>query len=1395
MKKIRKQTTLLVIIVVLALFLCGTVSAADSHGGESVTTNITKVSTVNTPKIAFVTSYPNEIAVMDKVANNSSIKNKVNVTSYSGKTSDKLNYDLSNQKVIVLRTLAAPVVEGLKDTVIKAKNNGAYVIAIGDSVAAYNLHNVDLSDPKYSDIAKYLDYPSEENFQRLISFLGVKFCNCSFEVSPPVTRPVEGIYHPDSPEIFANLNDYLKWYSSTGKYHSSNPTVGIITSKYTDMARDSPLLDALVRSFESKNVNVIIGTYVSANPHSIEYFMKNSKSVIDALIVISMGANLNSVNQSKGIEDLKKLNVTVLDGVRLFTSSVEDWESSPYGVPPDELYQIAFAEMDGIIEPIVISGKNINPGTGLQYNKPIDYQIAWLTERTISWMKLHRMSNWDKKIVIPYYSEGGGKANVGADIDYYLDTPASLAKLLAELKKRGYNVGNGPLPTASELAKLMASVGSNVGTWAPGELEKRVKNGSVILIPESVYLQWFKELPADKQQEMIKQWGLPPGKLMVYGNQTGKYIVIPKIQFGNILLAPEPVWGWLQDNSTLYSTSSMPPTHQCLAFYLWMNKQYNADAVFSIFSIVELMPGKQVGLSAKDWAAILMQDMPMIHVLPMDAEGIFDRRRANMLIIDFMTPTIVPSGLYGDLANLVQDISLYNQATDATLKKGYKNDIIKKCKALGLDKDLNINIGSISKNNSSFEEFLGLLSMYLQDLKTTYMPYGSHTLGEPPTGDSLVAMVEAMLGNDFKNKVSAINSSEGVTTKLLKAVLLSNLSPTAAQNKILGKVSSDVTEYLNLALDYAKMINVSSSEIYQILGALDGKYILPGSNGDPVRNPDALPTGRNLYTFDSRKVPTEQAWNIGKDLAKQLLAQQLKKTGKYPQKISFVLWSVETSRHEGVMESEIFYLLGVKPVWDSKGRVKDVELISSAELGRPRIDVVIIVSGLYRDMYSNLVKLIDKAVRLAAQANDTAYPNYIKQHSDALYKSLLKEGYSESEARILSMSRVFSAPPGAYSPGIQEVIPASDTWEDTDKIADMYLDRMSYVYGNDSWGIHATDLFKKNLNGVEICEFSRTSNVYGVLDHPMVAAYLGGLSLAIERVSGKRPEVYINNLRDLDNPKIETLSQFLNRDLLTRYFNPKWIEGMMEHGQDGTRYMDAFVEDLWMWDVTSPDLITEDMWNKVYDTYILDKNNLGLKEFFDTNNPYAKQSILARMVEAIRKGNWHPSEAVKTELANEFINSVIKYGVTCCHHTCANVELNNLMIMASSLSMEQLKQFAEVFKSATGKSLSMGSKGATPQQNSARSDNGGPTVHGASSVGEKYSTGNSVSDAKSQNEASQSQGSEVSQRSYEVTQSNPSSGQSNTPIAAVVGVILLICLVGAGYFRADILRWWGRFKK
>ncbi|WP_321430824.1 cobaltochelatase subunit CobN [uncultured Methanolobus sp.] len=1236
------------------------------------------------PKICYVLSRPYAVTLMQNVADDLEISSQMNVSVYLGTSYADLSFDLSDQDLVVLRNLDAYVIDSITPTVNEAKTNGAEIVSIGETLQTYGFHTVNTSDPEYSDIEVYQEYSSEENFKGLTTFLGVKLFNLNYTITEPVERPVYGIYHPLAPQIYENLSDYLDWYISTGTYDPETPTIAIITTSYKRVERDMPLLDPLVEEIEGKGYNAIVTTYAYADDKSLSYLMQDNKSIADAAIVISRGSRLHYKDNAQGIADLETLNITMLNGARLFSGvSVEEWEESIKGVPPAQQYQVAYAELDGIIEPIVISGKAIDEATNIEYNQPIDYQIEWLVDRTISWAELHEKDNSGKKVVIPYYNPEGGKADVGADIDYYLDAQASLANLLEAMKERGYDVGTEPLPDASELADMMVKRGHNVGSWAPGELNSMVENGTVILIPESQYMGWFDELSQEKQDEMTDMWGEAPGNIMVYENETGKYLVIPVLEFGNVLLAPDPQHGWSSSEKAMYNNGSYPPTHQCFAFYKYMAREYDADALFTIFSSVELMPGKECGLSAKDWGALLLEDMPHIHVLPMDAEGVFDRRRANMLVIDFMTPTIVPSGLYGDLANLQDEITLFKQATDSAVLENYRKSILNQTRSLSLDNDLAVDLDSIEGNTTQTDEFIDELSDYLYEIKTAYMPYGSHILGEVPEGESLVMLIKSMLGDEYVEHVEALGGNEELSVLLLNETILNSSSPYNAQIAVLGQNSTELGNDLDLALDYLGRIQDCECEITKILDALDGTYIAPGPSGDPIRNPDALPTGRNLCTFDDRLIPTKAAWGVGSELAEEMLDLKLEEDGAYPEKIAFLLWSVETTRNQGVMESEILKLLGIEPQYDSKNRVSGLRLMNSTELGRPRIDVMVVTSGLYRDVYPSKIELIDEAIKLAASADNDTYPNYVRIHSNETYQALIEEGYNESLAYNLSVAKIFCPALGAYTPGIQEVI-SSGTWDDSDEIAALYIESMGYVYGEGIWGEQYTDVLELNLADVNTAIFSRTSNLYGVLDHEMVAAYFGGLSMAVEYVSGSSPDMYINDLSS--TAEIETLSEFLSKDLRSRYLNPAWIEGMMGNKFDGTRYMNSVYEVMRVWDVTDPSLVTDEMLNELYKTYFEDQYDIGVDEYLQSTNPYAYQSMAATALASIMDGDWDASNEVRRNLVKEYVESVVENGVTCCHHTCGNPLLNKFIqgeMQTAGLSQETQDAYRKRMYDAT----------------------------------------------------------------------------------------------------------------
>ncbi len=1138
--------------------------------------------------------------------------------------------------------------------------------------------NIDMKNHPW--IHQYYNNKGTENYRRLFIYLGAKFCGLKEEIKEPIIFPNEAIYHPDTKSIFENIEDYLNWYSKKAgdyRYDSQKLTIGIIFHKFSYTKKQLGAINALIRTIEKRNCNAI-AMYKRLGGHPEKFFMKEGKSIVDVIVCLYF---LDYFNFEKGIERAKAINVPLLRGIITYFMTPEEWEKEPTGL----VRYLAHSEVnrEGKIEPMVISGRVISD-EGKSDNKPIDYQIEWRVERAIQWAKLHRKKNADKKVAFAFKSVGGGKGNVGIDEDRYLCVPGTFANLLKAMKRRGYNLGNEPLPTKEEIAKMMAEQASNIGVWAKGELKRRVKEKNAILIPEENYLKWFNELSEDKRNAVIEKFGEPPGKISVYEEEGKKYLVIPKIEFGNVVIMPLPTPGWLQDKSTLYDEGALPPHHQYIAFWYWLNRDLKADLLLNTWSQIRLQtPGKESGEPKYDWAAKLVQGLAP-HLVPDPIHWEIGRKdKVYALHVDYMM-TIVSSELHERLLDLEKKMSLYQRTGEPELKEEYKKGIREECKRLHLDRDLKLNA-----NTTEFSELFGKLKNYLDEVRKEHMPYGIHVMGETPEGKPLVEMVNSMLGKEFNEHVAEINPQEGLSEKLVEKVIIDKKTPNDAQKDILGNISEKVTKDLILAIEYADRIDRCKQEIPRILDAFEGKYIPPGPSGGPIRNPDALPTGRNPYAFDERTFPTKEAWNIGRRMGDQLLKEHLKKHGEYPQKVAFVLWHGESARQHGIMEAEIFYLLGVRPIWNIKGRVEDVELIPKNKIKRPRVDVLVTTSNSYKCNHMSRIHLMDKAIRLVSNLDEPS--NYVRENAQEIEKELIKKGYKKSQALHLSKARVFSTAINTGGVGIHNSIPAGNTWKDDREISEHYIGRMGWLYGENEMGLKAKEILRENFNRVEAGVFSRSSNVLGVIDHDQPAAFFGGLEIAVRNTTGKKIDMYITNTRtnitDPSKCKLESLDRFFNRELRTRNFNPKWIKGMMEQGRGGATYMEAFTKNLWIWDVTSPDMVTEDMWNEVNDVYINDKYDLKLQDYFDKNNPYALQDMISTMLEVREKGYWHPTKEVLEKLVKIFAASIARHGVSGSYGTSADPSLHKdvskLLSTMPDIKPELIKEYQEKVATAT----------------------------------------------------------------------------------------------------------------
>jgi cobaltochelatase CobN len=1314
---------------------------------------------------------------------------------------EEMPTSLVPEDIIMLEMLSTDWISSAKELSTEAmEQNNATVLTLHTS-ALEGFGNVNESSAEYTTIGKYWEYKGDENMRRLVLFLAATYKDPSIPVLDPVARSVYGFYHPDAPKIFQTTAEYLEWYNSTDKYNPDNITVGILEYQVPTAELTSKVEDALISEIESRGYNAMFASFNVKDPDSLEYFMPNGTPVVDVVISLrsySLGQTDTNLTPEMALKFLKELNVPVLHGTTCYydtegttyQGSQAEWENTSIGLSSGDIARnVVLPEFDGIFDPIILSWKNKDEN-GIVYNvDPLEDHVEWLVSRSINHAQLGEIPNSEKKVAVLYYNHGGGKNNFAA---VYLDVPESLSNFVEAMNASGYNTGTEPIPNETELLDLMVLQGRNVGTWAPGELESMVATGKVVLWPVEEYIEWFNTLPEKNQEEVIEQWGPAPGEIMVYENSSGSYFVIPRLEFGNVILGPQPTRGWDQSDEALYHNESLPPHHQYLAYYLWLQHEYGADAIvhFGTHGTVEWLPGKDVALSRYDWPSVMVGDMPVIYPYIMDdvGEGIQAKRRGNALIVDHLTSPIIEAGLYGGYENISDYITQYNDVSIAeNVKAEYKTLIIQEYAELAMVDALGVESAYLSNTTEEeFDIFLeDSLELYLESLETASMPYGMHVIGEQPPAEQIIGMIRLMLGDDYIDLVESINNSTNVSTRLLEAVLLNGTSIIDAQEEMLGTNNSNVTAYLEEGETYYQNILDCDQEIPNILRALNGEYIVPDSGNDPIRSPDSLPTGIDFYSIDPRIVPGEAEWLAGAKVANQTL--ELYKEdhdGSYPETISFVAFSTEVIRNRGVTEAEVLYLLGVEPAWDSNGRI-DLEafsVIPESELGRPRIDILYVASGLYRDMYPDKLEMIDYAVRLASNASNSTYPNYVKQHSEVIYQQLIAQNYTAEEAKLLSESRVVSRQSGVYGTGLEDTIVASNTWENESKLAELYIDNLDNFYGVDIWDQSNTDVFEAILGTVDVAVKSDSTNLLGLVDNDDFVSWFGGLALAVRDVSGTTPELYVNDFTDSENLFTESLNTVLSRELTTRYFNPSWIEGMMESGYAGAQEMDRFVEFLYMWEVTTPDTVSDAAWDKIYETYVLDSQNLGLNEFFD-ENAYSYQSMTAQLLETARKGSWDASDEVIQSLVKEYVESVVEDGVTCCHHTCGNPLLDDyiqgVMSVPGVVDEETAAEYKKLMEEATT---------ATETESS--------SSHSSSSSDKKLEVTNQDTSSGS-NQTTNSQvgaGADLSKHAPETSKSTPENyvegyemtketvsqpESSNTPTFSGSDILAFVLVVGA----------------
>ena len=1086
------------------------------------------------------------------------------------------------------------------------------------------------------EIPKYWRANGAINLKRMLRYTLVTYLDTPGTIEPAVLIPDFGYYDPDSEEPFETFDAYRDFKRSHGRWIESGSVAALLIQQSFWVTHDTKVVDAQVRALEARRINPVV------------IFADRESMVTDLLKAahpdLVVEDRHGSMWDSRAL--LEELDAPYLRPISMLAYTVDEWKADPAGLATRDVGMfMTLQESWGTIEPIVVGGMAVNI-SGFQLHEPVEDGVDKFARRASSWLNLRKKPNADKKLAIIYYNKDLGKDDLmrGSPTGAFLDGPESFQRLVPHLKKDGYTITNEP-PTTMDLLERIRDGARNVAPWAQKDLEEMVEKGHPALVPVSKYLQWFNaKLSPANREAVIKAFGPPPGKFMTIQRNGESFIVVPRIEMGNVILVPQPERGEKQDDTLLHSRD-VPPPHNYLAFYWWLQEEYGADAIahWGTHGSLELLPGKEAGLSSDSWGDILVGNMPVIDLWITDniAEATLARRRSYAVLSDHLPPPALKTTLSETLRNLSDDANKFRALESGALKEEFRKRISGVARQERLDEILKLEHGSRPYADADIRK----IDAYVQALSEEQTPITLHVLGEPMARKEEPGYLVSILGKSFLEHVAAavpgadrhpLSDTEGRAWLRQQGEALLNAT-LFEEGSLSYALSRDLEKDLTFARTMLGRLNDTQQEITGLLRAFDGRYMTPGPGPDPIRNPESAPGGRNLYSLNPEEIPTQASWNLAVQLVDELLRM------RKPKKVGMDLNGMNTMRDFGVMEAQILYLMGVRPVWDRNGLAVDVELIPRAELKRPRVDVFIAMGGQYKENFPTRVELLDKAVRLAASADEP--DNSVRLGTLENQRKLVAAGVAAERAEQLAPARIFGTKQGNMSgTNILYLVPRSGVWDRDSDVADVYIDNMSWVYTKGAWGQKIDGLYRQAIQGTDTVLHVWASNMTSELSNHHSYEYLGGLSMAVKKLTGREPEAFTADVRSVEGARMREFNEVLATNLKTELLNAEWIKGMKEHGYAGAGHAAELVKNTFGWSVTRDDAISDATWKEIYSTYVEDKLNLGVREWMDTDNPHALQEIAATMLEASRKGYWKTDAATLNNLATLYRDSVAKHG-------------------------------------------------------------------------------------------------------------------------------------------------------
>eukprot|EP00204_Picochlorum_oklahomense_P000044 CAMPEP_0118801986 /NCGR_PEP_ID=MMETSP1161-20130426/3453_1 /TAXON_ID=249345 /ORGANISM="Picochlorum oklahomensis, Strain CCMP2329" /LENGTH=1410 /DNA_ID=CAMNT_0006729979 /DNA_START=72 /DNA_END=4304 /DNA_ORIENTATION=+ len=1094
-----------------------------------------------------------------------------------------------------------------------------------------------------------------------------EFKDTDFSTSDPELFPDIGIWHPTAPTFYEDLKEYLNWYDTRTDLDlpKDAPVIGLVLQRSHLVTGDEGHYAGVVSELEARGAKVVpvfAGALDFSAPVKKFFYdpMGTGRSYVDTVVSLTGFALVGGPARQdapKAVEALKQLDVPYLCSLPLVFQTTEEWLDSQLGVHPVQVaLQVALPELDGAIEPIVFAGRD--SATGKSHSLPD--RIDSLCSRAIKWARLTKKKNQDKKLAITVFSFPPDKGNVGTAA--YLNVFGSIFKVLQDLKKDGYNVGELP-GSERELIESILNA------------EEQKFNSNDLNVAYKMSVDEYQRL-CPYAEALEENWGQPPGQL----NTNGQELLVYGKQFGNVFIGVQPTFGYEGDPMRLLFSKSASPHHGFAAYYTFLESIFEADAVlhFGTHGSLEFMPGKQVGMSGVCYPDSLIGSIPNLYYYAANnpSEATIAKRRSYANTISYLTPPAENAGLYKGLKELKELISSYQSMRDSGRSDAICATIIETARQCNLDKDVKLPEDDTKELDMEEKDLIvGNVYRKLMEIESRLLPCGLHVVGCAPTAEEAVATlvniaeldrpdqkpepikslpsilataigrnIEDIYSGNNKGILEEVDTLQRITEASRECVSEFVKDRTGMDGRIGTNYLANIMKMFGLIAepyvralqgtefakaDRAEIVRlfkyiefcleqvVKDNEIGALKEALDGKYVEPGPGGDPIRNPGVLPTGKNIHALDPQSIPTAAAIKNAKVVVDRLLERQaMDNDGKYPESIAVVLWGTDNIKTYGESLAQVMMMVGVKPVPDALGRVNKLEVIPLEELGRPRVDVVVNCSGVFRDLFVNQMSLMDRAIKLAAEQDEPLEMNFVRKHALEVAE---KEGVTLREGA----TRVFSNASGSYSSNVNLAVENS-SWSDESQLQEMYLNRKSFAFNSDrpgAGGEESREMFTSAMKTVDVTFQNLDSSEISLTD---VSHYFDSDPTKLVqglRDDGKAPSAFIADTTTA-NAQVRSLSETVRLDARTKLLNPKWYEGMLGSGYEGVREIQKRLTNTVGWSATSG-MVDNWVYDEANSTFIEDEE---MAQRLLETNPNSFRKLVATFLEANGRGYWDASE-------------------------------------------------------------------------------------------------------------------------------------------------------------------------